>query len=50
MVIADTSCFAFHISYCGCLSINPGKLANNYKASWAEYNPAENKVIIFEEL
>ncbi|EMR10811.1 hypothetical protein PNEG_00958 [Pneumocystis murina B123] len=50
MVIADTSCLAFNTSYCGCLSINPGKLVNSYKASWAEYNPAENKVVIFEEL
>ncbi|KAG4303454.1 hypothetical protein PCK1_000418 [Pneumocystis canis] len=50
MVIADTSCLAFHISYCGCLNINPGKLVSNHKVSWAEYNPAENKVVLFQEL
>ncbi|CCJ29522.1 unnamed protein product [Pneumocystis jirovecii] len=50
MVIADTSCHAFHISYCGCLSINPGKLAYSHKASWAEYNPTKNKVTLFQEL
>ncbi|KAG4305681.1 hypothetical protein PORY_000591 [Pneumocystis oryctolagi] len=50
MIIADTSCLAFRISYCGCLSINPGKLAYSHKASWAEYNPAENRAILFHEL